>query len=124
MEVWLSPSDITPALGSVDSSLGSGKIRSSVIVWAVGCLALFVSACGSDRTLEFLHYEGISSGPQVVLIVGHSAGAAAPSLFHACACGISLCGLLEEVFCSVCLSSACGFLFTAFLDSWLRLLSS
>ena len=64
--------------------------------------------------MESLHCEGISSGSQVVLILGHSAGAAAPSFFHACACGISICWLLEEVFCSVFLSSACGFLFTAF----------
>ena len=64
--------------------------------------------------MEFLHCEGISSGSQFVLILGHPAGAAAPSFFHACACGISLCGLLEEVCCSVFLSSACGFLFTAF----------
>ena len=74
----------------------------------------FFSACGSDRTLECLHCEGISSGPQIVLILGLSAGAAAPYLFHACACGISLCGFLGEVFCSGFLSSACRFLFTAF----------
>ena len=65
VEVWLSPSVFSPALGFVDSSLGSGKIRSSVFVWAVSCLASFFSACGSDRTLEFLHCEGISSGSQV-----------------------------------------------------------
>ena len=35
VEVWLGPSVFSPALGSVDSSLGSGKIRSSVFVWAV-----------------------------------------------------------------------------------------
>ena len=114
VEVWLSPSVFSPpALGFVDSSLGSGKIHSSVFVWAVSCLASFFSACGSDGTLEFLDCEGIPSGSQVVLILGHSAGAAAPSFFHACACGIYLCGLLEEVFCSVFLSSACSFLFTA-----------
>ena len=64
--------------------------------------------------MEFLLCKGISVGPQVVLILGHSTGAAAPSLFNACACGIYLCGLLEEVFVLSCLSSACGFLFTAF----------
>ena len=53
-------------------------------------------------------------GPQVVLILGLSAGAAAPCLFHAGACGLFLCGLLGKVFCSVFFSSACGFLFTAF----------
>ena len=74
----------------------------------------FFSACGSDSTLEFLHCEEVSGGPQVVLILGLSAGAAAPCLFYAGACGLSLCGLLGEVFYSVFLSSACGFLFTAF----------
>ena len=74
----------------------------------------FSSACGSDRTLESLPCEEVSGGPQVVLILGLSAGAAAPCLFHAGACGLFLCGLLGEVFCSVFLSSACGFLFTAF----------
>ena len=99
----------------MDSSLGSGKIRASVFAWAVSCSAsFFFSACGSDRTLEFLHCEEVSGGPQVVLILGLSAGAAAPCLFHAGACGLSLCGLLGEVFYSVFLSSACGFLFTAF----------
>ena len=66
----------------------------------------FSSACGSDRTLEFLPCEEGSRGPQVVLILGLSAGAAAPCLFHAGACGLFLCGLF--------LSSACVFLFTAF----------
>ena len=74
----------------------------------------FHSACGSDRTLEFPHCEEVSGGPQVVLFLGLSAGAAAPCLFHAGACGLSLCGLLGEVFCSVFLSSTCGFLFMAF----------
>ena len=32
VEVWLGPSVFSPALGSVDSSLGSGKIRYSVFV--------------------------------------------------------------------------------------------
>ena len=72
-------------LGFVDSSLGSGKICSSVFVCAVGCLASFFSACGSDRTLEFLHCDGISSGSQLVLFLGHSAGAAAP-MFLPCLC--------------------------------------
>ena len=79
----------------------------------------FTSAFGSDRTLEFLPCEEVSGGPQVVLILGLSAGAAAPCLFHAGACGLFLCGLLGEFFFfffffSVFLSSACGFLFTAF----------
>ena len=69
----------------------------------------FSTACGSDRTWEFLPCEEVSGGLQVVLILGLSAGAAAPCLFHDGACG-----LLGEVFCSVFLSSACGFLFTAF----------
>ena len=83
VEVWLGPSVFSPALGSVDSSLGSGKIRSAVLVWAVSCSASFSSACGSDRTLEFLRCEEVFGGPQVVLILGLSDGAAAPSLFHA-----------------------------------------
>ena len=70
----------------------------------------FYSACGSDRTLEFLHCEEVSGGPQVVLIPGLSACAAAPCLFHAGACGL----LGEVFFYSVFLSSAGGFLFTAF----------
>ena len=74
----------------------------------------FSSACGSYRALEFLHCEEVSGGPQVVLILGLPAGAAAPCLFRAGACGLSRCGLLGEVFCSVFLSSACGFSFTAF----------
>ena len=74
----------------------------------------FSSACSSDSTLEFLPCEEGSGGPQVVLILGLSAGAAAPCLFHAGACGLFLCGLLEEVFYSVFLSSACSFLFMAF----------
>ena len=69
----------------VDSSLGPGDICSSVFVCAFSCLALFFSAFGSDRTLEFLHCDGISSGSQVVLFLGHSAGAAAP-LFLPCLC--------------------------------------
>ena len=77
-------------------------------------LLRFSSACGSDRTFEFLPCEEGSGGPQVVLILGLSAGAAAPCLFHAGAYGLFFCGLLGEVFCSVFLSSACGFLFTAF----------
>ena len=40
-EVWLGPSVFGPALGSVDTSLGSGKIRSSVFVLAVSCSASF-----------------------------------------------------------------------------------
>ena len=39
--VWLGPSVFSPALGSLDSSLGSGKIRSSVFLWAVSCSASF-----------------------------------------------------------------------------------
>ena len=101
-------------MGSETLLLALGKF---VLLSLSGPLAVqlrFFSACGSDRTLEFLRCEGISSGSQVVLILGLSAGAAAPYLFLAYACGISLCGLLGEVFCPVFLSSACGFLFTAF----------
>ena len=35
VEVWLGPSVFSPELRSLDSSFGSGKIRSSVFVWAV-----------------------------------------------------------------------------------------
>ena len=108
----------------MDSSLGSGKICFSVFVWAISCLASFFSACGSDRTLEFLHCDGISSGSQVVLLLGHSAGAAAPSFFHACACGISLCGLLEEVFVLSFFHPLAVSSLRLFLNSWLRLVSS
>ena len=40
-EVCLGPHVFSPALGSVDSSLGSGKISYSVFVWAVSCSASF-----------------------------------------------------------------------------------
>ena len=92
-EVWLGPSVFGPALGSVTLLLALGRF---VLLSLPGPLAVqlrFYSACGSDRTLEFLHCEEVSGGPQVVLILGHSAGAAAPCLFHAGACG-----LLGEVF--------------------------
>ena len=41
--VWPGPSVFGPALGSVDSSLGSGKIRASVFAWAVSCSASIFS---------------------------------------------------------------------------------
>ena len=108
----------------MDSSLGSGKIHSSDFVWAVSCIASFFSACGSDRTLEFLHCEGISSGPQVVLILGHSAGAAAPDLFHACACGISLWALGRGFFVLSFFPPLVVSFLRLFLVSWLRLVPS
>ena len=114
VEIWLGPSVFSPALGSVASSLGSGKICSSVFSGPLAVQLRFSSACGSDRTLEFLHCEEVSGGPQVVLILGLSAGVDAPCLFQAGACGLSLCELLGEVFYSVFLSSACSFLFTGF----------
>ena len=114
VEVWLGPSVFSLALGSVDSSLGSGKIRSSVFLWAVSCSASFFLCMWFRQNLGVLHCEEVSGGPRVVLILGLSAGAEAPCLFHAGACGLSLCELLGEVFYSVFLSSACSFLFTAF----------
>ena len=80
VEVWLGLSVFSPELGSVGSSLGSGKISYSVFVWSAGCPdpGTFCWCCG---TLSL------------------------PCL---------ACGLLGEVFCSVILSSACGFIFTAF----------
>ena len=42
-EVWPGLSVFGPALGSVDSSLGSGKICASVFAWAVSCSASFFS---------------------------------------------------------------------------------
>ena len=79
----------------------------------------FFSACGSDRTLEFLHCEEVSGGPQVVLFLGLSTGAAASCLFHTGACG-----LLGEVFCPVFFPPLAGSLLQPFLDSWLRLVFS
>ena len=84
----------------------------------------FFSAGGSDRTLEFLHCDGISSGSQVVLFLGHSAGAVAPLFFHACACGISLCGFLEVFFVLSFFHPLAVSFLRLFLDSWLRLVSS
>ena len=109
----------------MDSSLGSGKICSSVFVCAVSCLASFFSACGSDRTLEFLHCDGISSGSQVVLFLGHSAGAAAPFFFLPCLClrHISLWAFGRVFVLSFFHPLAVSFL-RLFLDSWLRLVSS
>ena len=66
------------------------------------------------QNVRVLLCEEVSGGPQVVLILGFSAGAVAHCLFHARAYGLFLCGLLVESFYSVFLSSACGFLFTAF----------
>ena len=95
-EVWPGAYVFGPALGSVDSSLGSGKICASGFAWTVSCSAsFFFSACGSDRTLEFLHCEEVSGGPQVVLFLGLSTGAAASCIFHNGAFG-----LLGEVFYS------------------------
>ena len=88
--------------------LALGRFIFSVFVWAISCSASFFLC------MWFRQNIGVSGGPQVVLILGLSAGAAAPCLAHAGACGLFLCGLLGEVFCSVFLSSACGFLFTAF----------
>ena len=42
-EVWPGPSVLGPALGSVDSSLGSGEICASVFAWAISCSASFFS---------------------------------------------------------------------------------
>ena len=108
----------------MDSSLGCGKVCSPVFVCAVGCLASFFSACGSDRTLEFLHCDGISSGSQVVLFLGHSAGAAA-LLFLPCLClrHFSLWAFGRAFVLSFFYPLAVSFL-RLFLDSWLRLLSS
>ena len=108
----------------MDSSLGSGKICSSVFVCAVGSLASFFSACGSDKTLEFLQCDGISSGSQVVLFLGHSAGAAAP-LFLPCLC-LRLFSLwaFERVFVLSFFLPLAVFFLRLFLDSWLRLVSS
>ena len=49
-EVWLGPSVFGPVLGSVNSSLGSGKIRSSVFE-PLAVQLRFYSACGSNRNL-------------------------------------------------------------------------
>ena len=114
VEVWPGPSVFSPAL------------RSGLFSWlweeSFFCLCLVVSCSASFfLCMWFRQNIGVSSlrrslwgDPQVVLILGLSTGAAAPCLFYAGACGLFLCGLLGEVFCSVFLSSACGFLFTAF----------
>ena len=62
--------------------------------------------------MEFLHCDGISSGSQVVLFLGHFAGAVAPFFLpYLCLRHISL-WAFGRVF--VLSFSACGFLFTAF----------
>ena len=61
---------------------------------------------------EFLNCNGISSGSQLVLFLGRSAGAAAP-LFLPCLCRRHFSVGFWKSFCSVFLSSAWGFLFTA-----------
>ena len=78
--------------------LALGRFVLLSLPWLLAVQLRFFSACDSDRTLEFLHCEEVSGGPQVVLILGLSAGAVAPCIFHAGACGLSLCGLLGEVF--------------------------
>ena len=118
-EVWPGPYVFGPALGSVDSSLASGKICASVFALAVSSSASFFSLhvvktepwsffiakktlvvrrlfCSWDFLLVLRHL--VSSIPEPV-------------------------GSWERfLFCL--LSSACGFLFTAFLDSWLQLVFS
>ena len=42
-EVWPGPYAFGPALASVDSSPGSGKICASVFAWAISCSASFFS---------------------------------------------------------------------------------
>ena len=70
--------------------------------------------------MEFLHCEEVSGGPQVVLIVGLSVGAAASCLFHAGACGL----LGEVFFYSVFFPPLAVSFLRPFLDSWLRLVFS
>ena len=112
-EVWPGPSVFSPALGSVDSSLGSGKF---VLLSLPGPLAVqlrfffrFFFLC-----MWFRQTLGVSS---VRRSLWWSAGCSVPGTFCWC-CGI-LSSMPEPVgswerllFCL--LSSACGFLFTAF----------
>ena len=97
-EVWLGSSVLRSVLGTLLLALGR-----FVLLSLPGPLAVqlrFFSACGSERALEFLHCKKVSGGPQVVLILRLSAGAAPLCLIHAGACGLSLSGLLGEVFYS------------------------
>ena len=71
------------------------RLCASVFARAVSCSASFSLLVVQAVPWEFLHCEEVSGGPQVVLILGISAGAAASCLFHAGAYG-----LLGEVFYS------------------------
>ena len=112
-EVWPGPFVFGPALGSVDSSLGSGKICASVFAGAVSCSAsffFFLSLC-----MWFRQNLGVSS---LRRSLWWSAGCSDPGTFCWC-CGIlslpcrSL-WALGRGFLFCLLSSVCGFLFTAF----------
>ena len=114
VEVWVGPSVFSPALGSVDSSLGSGKIRSSVFAWAVSCSTSFFLC------MWFRQNIGVSS---LRRSLWWSAGCSDPGIFCSCCSTFSLpCRSLWPIslwalgrgFFIVFLSSACGVLFTAF----------
>ena len=124
VEVWPGPFAFSPALGSVDSSLSSGKIRFSVFVWAVSCSASFFLCMWFRQNIGVSSLQRRLWGSSGCSVLGLSAGTAAPCLFHAGACGLFLCGLLGEVFVlSFFPPLAVSFLWP-FLDSWLRLVSS
>ena len=77
----LGPSVFSPSLKVMDSSLGSGKVHSSVFV---GPFAFsFFCPLQSFRQFRGVIPFGYGSGdPQVVLILRLTPGAAAPCLFH------------------------------------------
>ena len=112
--MWPGPFVFSPALGSVDSSLGSGKIRFSVFVWAISCSASFFLCMWFRQNIGVFSLRRRLWGSAGCSDPGTFCWCCGPCLFHAGAYGLFLCGLLGEVFCSVFLSSACGFLFTAF----------
>ena len=80
-EVWLGPSVFSPALGSVDSSLGSGKLLSSVFAWGVSCSASFLLCMWFRQNL------GISS---LRRSLWWSAGCSDPGTFCWCCGTLSL----------------------------------
>ena len=100
-------------LGFVDSSLGSGKICSSLFFCAVGCLASFSLLVVQTELWSFFIAMGslvirrLSCSWDIMLVQRRLC------FFHACAAAFFSVGFWKN-FCSVFLSSACSFLFTAF----------
>ena len=121
-EVWLGPSVFGPVLGSVDSSLGSGKIISSVFACAVSCSASFFLCMWFRQNL------GVSS---LRRSLWRSAGCSDPGTFCWC-CGtlslpcrslwpFSLWALGRGFFILSFFPPLAVSFLRPFLDSWLRL---